>query len=80
MARIEPLRVEDAPAEVLPVWTDFYRVRGSVPNMYRTLALRPEMMQAISAVQAAVMGPGTVSVQLKELVVVRVSQLNGCRY
>lgn len=80
MARIEPPRAEDVQPEVLPTWTSFYRKRGNVPNMFRTLAVRPELMRAMSDCMAAIMGPGTVSVRLKELVVVRVSQLNGCRY
>ena len=80
MPRIEPPRAEDVPAEVLPTWVDFYRVRGSVPNMFRTLALRPELMRAVAACMAEIMRPGAVDVRLKELVTVRVSQVNGCRY
>jgi alkylhydroperoxidase family enzyme len=80
MARIEPPRAEDVQSDVLPTWTAFFRKRGNVPNMFRTLALRPELMRAISSCMDAIMGPGTVSVRLKELVVVRVSQLNGCKY
>jgi alkylhydroperoxidase family enzyme len=80
MPRIDPPRAEDVQPDVLPTWLDFYRKRGNVPNMFRTLALRPELMRALSDCMAAIMGPGTVSVRLKELVVVRVSQLNGCKY
>ncbi|HSH81078.1 MAG TPA: carboxymuconolactone decarboxylase family protein [Herpetosiphonaceae bacterium] len=35
---------------------------------------------ALDQAMAAIMGPGTVSVRLKELIVVRVSQVNGCTY
>ncbi len=80
MPRIDPPRAEDVPAGVLPAWEAFFRKRGNVPNMFRTLALRPEIMHALDQAMAAIMGPGTVSVRLKELIVVRVSQVNGCAY
>jgi alkylhydroperoxidase family enzyme len=48
--------------------------------MFRTLALRPEIMRVLDECMATIMGPGTLSVRLKELVVVRVFQVNGCAY
>ncbi len=80
MPRINPPTADDVTPDVLPVWTSFFRKRGNVPNMFRTLALRPEIMHALDQAMAAIMGPGTVSVRLKELIVVRVSQVNSCTY
>lgn len=80
MARIKPLEVQDVQEDVLDTWRAFYHKRGNVPNMFRTLAVRPEIMRVLNDAMALIMGPGTVSVRLKELLVVRVSQLNGCRY
>lgn len=80
MPRIEPLRADEVGADVLPTWETFYRQRGSVPNMFRTLAHRPEMMRAIAGSMAAIINTGTVDVRTKELAIVRVSQLNGCAY
>lgn len=80
MPRIEPPRAAEVGDDVREVWTAFYRKRGNVPNMFRTLALRPPLMRVLNDTLAIVMGPGTASVRLKELIVVRVSQLNGCRY
>ncbi len=80
MPRIDAPRANDVPAEVLPAWSAFFRKRGNVPNMFRTLALRPEIMHALDQAMVAIMGPGTVSIRLKELIVVRVSQVNGCAY
>jgi alkylhydroperoxidase family enzyme len=80
MPRIEPPRAEDVGPDVLPVWERFYRARGSVPNMFRTLALRPEMMTAIAGSMNAILNTGTVDLRLKEMVVVRTSQLNACAY
>jgi uncharacterized peroxidase-related enzyme len=54
--------------------------RGNVPNMFRTLAHRPEIFQTAIAHLEAVINTGTLSPKLKELVVVRTSQINGCEY
>lgn len=80
MPRIEPPRAEDVPSAVLPVWEAFYQKRGNVPNMFRTLSLQPEMAQATAACMNAILNTGTVDLRLKEMVVVRVSQLNACAY
>lgn len=80
MPRIEPPRAEEVASEALPTWESFYGKRGSVPNMFRTLSLRPEMARATAACMDALLGTGTVDLRLKEMVAVRVSQLNACRY
>lgn len=80
MPRIEPPRAEDVSPTVLPMWETFFRNRGNVPNMFRTLSLRPEMATAIAGSMSAILNTGTVDLRLKEMVVVRVSQLNGCAY
>jgi uncharacterized peroxidase-related enzyme len=58
----------------------FERTRGNVPNLFRALAHRPPIVETLFAHLQAVTGPGTVPVALKEILVVRVSQLNGCAY
>ena len=80
MPRIEPPRAEEVSPDVLPMWERFYQTRGNVPNMFRTLSLRPEMAVAVANSMAAILNTGTVELRLKEMVVVRVSQLNECAY
>jgi alkylhydroperoxidase family enzyme len=58
----------------------FITERGKVPNLFRVAAHRPEIARTWSEHQRAVMGPGDVPVLLKELISVRVSQLNDCEY
>ena len=53
---------------------------GVVPNLFRVAAHRPEIVQTLYAHMKAVMGKGTVPQLLKELISVRVSQINGCVY
>ncbi|HEX6291635.1 MAG TPA: carboxymuconolactone decarboxylase family protein [Herpetosiphonaceae bacterium] len=80
MPRIEPPRAEEITPEAHAVWEAFYHKRGSVPNMFRTLSLRPDMARATAACMDAILGTGTVELRLKEMVAVRVSQLNTCAY
>ena len=58
----------------------FITERGKVPNLFRVAAHRPEIARTWSEHQRAVMGPGEVPVVLKELLSVRVSQINDCEY
>ncbi len=53
---------------------------GVVPNLFRVAAHRPEIVQTLYAHMKTVMGVGTVPQLLKELLSVRVSQINGCVY
>ncbi|MBO9539834.1 carboxymuconolactone decarboxylase family protein [bacterium] len=80
MARIAPVPVDTASEGVKAVFDSFMAARGNVPNMFRTLALVPELVTTLQAHFAAVLNAGTVELKLKELVVVRVSQLNNCDY
>jgi len=80
MPRIRPINREEADAQTGALFDNFQQARGNVPNMYRTLAHRPEIASTLAAQQAAVMSRGTVPALLKELIAVRVSQLNQCAY
>ena len=49
-------------------------------TLFRTMAQRPEIMQHSMQLLEAVMRTGTVEPRLKELLAVRVSQVNYCFY
>ena len=70
--------------EVLPgaanIYDRYLRDRGNVPNMFRTMAHRPEIFETIIAHMEAVLNTGTLPKALKELVIVRTSQLNRTPY
>jgi len=78
--RIRRLEKAEVDAESQALFDDFLRERGNVPNMFRTVAHRPEIMRTMVAHFRAVMNTGTVPKKLKELVIVRTSQLNRCQY
>jgi uncharacterized peroxidase-related enzyme len=80
MARISRLnRSEVRPASVA-IYDRTLRDRGNVPNMFRTMAHRPEIFETIIAHMDAVLNAGTLSKALKELVIVRTSQCNRTPY
>ncbi|HLY30679.1 MAG TPA: carboxymuconolactone decarboxylase family protein [Ktedonobacterales bacterium] len=80
MARIRPLNPDETTPEARAVLEDFERQRGNIPNMFRTMALRPEIMETAAAHMRAIFNTGTVDQRLKEMLAVRVSQINDCAY
>ena len=53
---------------------------GTMSTLFRTMAQRPEIMQHSIQLLEAVMRTGSVELELKELLAVRVSQVNYCFY
>lgn len=80
MARIRPLSPEEAGPEAQPIFDAFMKQRGNIPNMFRTLANRPEYLKTAFEHFKTVLNVGTVSLTIKEMLAVRVSQLNECHY
>ncbi|MDQ2870919.1 MAG: hypothetical protein M3S32_09270 [Acidobacteriota bacterium] len=54
--------------------------RGNIPNQYRVFAHRPWILSTMDAHFSAVMGSGTVSLKLKELLALQTSLANACHY
>jgi alkylhydroperoxidase family enzyme len=52
----------------------------SMAALFRVMAHRPELMQLSMQLLEATMRSGTVDARLKELLAVRVSQVNHCYY
>ena len=80
MARLRPLRPDEVGPEAQAVFEDFKQQRGNIPNMFRTMARRPEIMETAVAHMNAIFNTGTVDQRLKEMLAVRVSQINDCAY
>ncbi|MDE3228728.1 MAG: carboxymuconolactone decarboxylase family protein [Chloroflexota bacterium] len=79
-SRIRPLTIDEAAPEAREALERFQRGRGAMPNMFRTMALRPEIMRTAADHMQAIFNTGTVDKRLKELLAVRVSQINDCHY
>jgi len=65
---------------VAAIYDRYMQTRGNVPNMFRTVAHRPEIFETMIAHFEAILQTGTVPLRLKELVIVRTSQINRCEY
>ncbi len=80
MPRLPAIEPNDVPESAKPTLESLFAARGNYPNMFRTLAVRPEIMRSAAEHMRAVTEGGTVSQALKELCVVMVSMLNDCTY
>lgn len=80
MARISRLDRSEVTPEMAALYDRAFAQRGNVPNMFRVMAHRPEIFATMQAHFAAVLNTGTVSTRLKELIIVRTSQVNVTPY
>ena len=80
MARISRVNRSQLEPEIAALYDKAYALRGNVPNMFRVMAHRPEIYATMQAHFAAVLSTGTVSTKLKELIIVRTSQVNQTPY
>jgi uncharacterized peroxidase-related enzyme len=80
MSRISRLERNAVSPEITALYDKAYASRGNVPNMFRVMAHRPEILATMQAHFAAVLNTGTVSTKLKELIIVRTSQVNETPY
>lgn len=80
MARIKPLDRSEVNGKAQEIFDEFQQQRGNIPNMFRTLAYREELLETAHAHFSKVLFSGTVDIKLKEMLAVMVSQLNECSY
>ncbi len=80
MPRMSRLKRNEVAEPVGLIYDRYMQQRGNVPNMFRTMAHRPEILETMIAHFEAVLTTGTLPTKLKELVIVRTSQLNTCEY
>ncbi|MGA2851645.1 MAG: carboxymuconolactone decarboxylase family protein [Terracidiphilus sp.] len=80
MSRISRLDHSEVAPEIATLYDKAFSARGNVPNMFRVMAHRPEIFATMQAHFGAVLNSGTVSTKLKELIIVRTSQVNVTPY
>ncbi|WP_017325636.1 carboxymuconolactone decarboxylase family protein [Synechococcus sp. PCC 7336] len=79
--RIPPVEAADADKQVQKVYDTLEKAYGTALNPLRTMAYKPQMMRAVMTLYGAIHAPNpNLSEELKELVSIRVSQINGCRH
>ena len=79
MARIEPLAIHDVDADLRPVCEESERQAGTSAST-RTYAKNPAVLKALVAFRAALAKESTLDPVLRELVRLKVADLNACRY
>jgi uncharacterized peroxidase-related enzyme len=80
MSRISRLDHREVGPDLQALFDKAFAQRGNVPNMFRVMAHRPEIFATMQAHFGAVLNSGTVSTKLKELIIVRTSQVNETPY
>jgi uncharacterized peroxidase-related enzyme len=80
VSRISRLDRSDVTPDIASLYDKIFSQRGNVPNMFRVMAHRPEIFSTMQAHFAAVLNTGTVPTRLKELIIVRTSQINETPY
>lgn len=80
MSYLQRLQWGQVEPRLQAIFEKFFAERGNVPNLFRVMGLRGELLSSFNNHFGKVMGEGTVAVLLKELVAVRVSQINECDY
>jgi uncharacterized peroxidase-related enzyme len=80
MSRISRLDRSEVTPEIAALYDKAFAQRGNVPNMFRVMAHRPEIFATMQAHFGAVLNTGTVPTRLKELIIVRTSQVNQTPY
>ena len=80
MSRISRLDRAEVRPQIAELYDKVFAQRGNVPNMFRVMAHRPEIFATMQAHFAAVLNTGTLPTKLKELIIVRTSQVNQTPY
>lgn len=79
MAKLEYLAFDNVPDEVRAIYEVTKKRAGRVPNFHKLLAHFPKGLQAHVGTVTALLET-SLDPKLRELVFVKVSQVNGCHY
>ena len=83
MSRTELIDVEAAEGERAELFDGVTRMLGRVPNSYRVMAHSPAVASVLLPFNAVLQREGagsTLPTKIKEMAVIKTSQVNGCRY
>ena len=79
MQRIDAVDSATATGKTRELLDQVHRKLGFVPNMMRTMAVSPAVLEGYLGVSGALAG-GTLDPRLRELIALAVGELNGCQY
>jgi alkylhydroperoxidase family enzyme len=79
MARMEPLEIEQVDPQIRHLCEESERQIGTSAST-RTYARTPAVVKALTDFRAALAREGTIDAVIRELVRIKIAQLNACRY
>lgn len=80
MARIDPLRKEEAQGETKEILEGVEKQFGQIPNLFATIARYPKALKPILGLYQAISKESSIDPKLQELANLEVSQINRCNY
>lgn len=79
MPRIEPRKPEEAQGKAKALLDDVKKALGSIPNIFKEMAVAPPVLQAYLGMHGALSG-GKLDAKLRERIAVLSAELNRCDY
>ena len=79
MARIQPISYEEATGKVKELLTGVKQALGMTPNMMKTMAQSPAVLEAYLNFSAT-LGGGSLDAKLREQIALVSAEVNGCGY
>jgi alkylhydroperoxidase family enzyme len=80
MGILKPLAKEQAPGELHRIYDKIQKGIGRMPHIFGVLARFPEGLKTFIPFYDAVMHKGKIEARYKELVYLKTSSINDCRY
>jgi len=80
MSPVSPITKDKAAPEVKDVFDTMEKKYGRVPNIFATMAHRPNVLRSFLPFYGSITQEGTVEPRYKELAYLKASMLNGCQY
>jgi len=80
MARIKPLKKEEASLETKAIFEGIEKNFGMIPNLFATIAQYPKALKPIIDLYQAIAKESTIEPRLQELANLEVSWINCCNY
>lgn len=83
MSAVEMISEADATGKTWSIYEEIKTTPGVdfVPNMYRAMAVKPDLLEANwNKVKTVMQSPGKLDTLTKEVIAVAVSAVMGCRY
>lgn len=79
-AVINPVPREKAAPEVHEIYDNLTKKIGRMPNLFATMAHKPDLLAKFVPFYWAVTGAGSVEPRYKEFAYLKTAMLNGCEY